>query len=165
MRGRRIGTVAAVTVVLALGIGACGDDDSTTGTDTTASSTSTGDASAQTEAGAEAAFVEIVGSKDPATCDRLTDNYVTTLFPDMSVEKARTNCEQVITEGNDPGEIEVQTVTVKGDEASGEATSALGYQRFTLVYVDGEWQLDTLQSGLGEQGSGSGDAGGSGGGN
>jgi len=161
MRGRRIGTMArvaglAAAAALALGIGACGDDDSTT-TDATG-------ASAKTEAGAEAALADIISSKDPATCDRLTDNYIKSLFPTESIEDGRATCEEVITEGDDPGEINVRTITLEGDEASGDATSALGYQRFTLVYVDGEWQLDFLEAGPGTSKQGSGGSG-SGGGN
>jgi hypothetical protein len=125
MLGRLIGAVFA-SAVLAAGIAACGGGDDEGGSDDPAT-----------------AATEILSSSDPATCARVTDNFIETLYGPSDDPTA--TCEDQIS-GSAPTDVEVSDVSVDGDTATGTVTSTGTMADFSMVNEDGEWKMDSLEN-------------------
>lgn len=136
MRRPRTGA-ALVAAVLALALAACGGDDGGGGDG--------GGGEEMTEAGAEAAVVEILSSTDPASCQRMTDAYIEDLYFESGAAGIEA-CEKAVSE-NQLTDITASGVTVEGDTATGTVSTLLGPADFTAVYEDGGWKLDTFTAG------------------
>jgi hypothetical protein len=155
MFGRRAAALVA-GAVLGFGLVACGDD------------SDGGDGEGDSP---ETAIIEILGTAEPEVCDRVTENFIEQITGQTG-EEGRAACEESVTSGEPPADLEVAEISEEGETATGTVTSAEGSVDFEMVQEDGEWKLDALalaegpdSSGGGGSGGGGSGGGGSGGGN
>ena len=123
--------LAALALAAAMALGACGDDDDDGG----------GDAGSDREE--IQAVIDLGNESNPAICDKLTDKWLKNV-----VGGGRSDCEEQV-ENTPKNAIEVNEISVDGDEAT--VSADIQDQPGTLMLVkDGdEWKLDDIQGGEG----------------